>query len=115
MPGDDLVVIHFHLDENVNPSVALALRRRGLEVTTTPEVGLVSATDESQMAFARTQGRVLVTHDADLLRLDARGIRHSGVVFCGPPDRPVGDIVRALLLLADSLRSDEMVDRVEFI
>jgi hypothetical protein len=34
--------IRFHLDENVDPVVAAGLRRYGVDVTTTAEVGLRS-------------------------------------------------------------------------
>ncbi|MEA5618572.1 hypothetical protein VB711_12095 [Cronbergia sp. UHCC 0137] len=33
--------IKFHLDENVSNAVALGLRRRGINVTTTSEAGLI--------------------------------------------------------------------------
>jgi len=39
------------LDENVNGAIADGLRRRGLDVTTTPEEGLIGADDEEQLAF----------------------------------------------------------------
>jgi hypothetical protein len=42
--------IRFHLDENCDRAVAEGLRRRGVDVTVTPEVGLLSATDEAQLA-----------------------------------------------------------------
>lgn len=61
--------IQLHLDEHVAAAVALGLRLRGIAVTTTAEEGLAAATDEQQLAFAAGQGRVLVTHDADFLRL----------------------------------------------
>ena len=38
--------IKFHLDENVNPAIAKGLSGRGIDVTTTPEVGLIEANDE---------------------------------------------------------------------
>jgi hypothetical protein len=37
--------IRFHLDENCHPAIAGGLRRRGVDVTTTPEVGLLHASD----------------------------------------------------------------------
>jgi len=62
--------IRFHLDENVSNSIADSLRRRGIDVTTTPEEGLISALDEEQLAFAISQKRVIFTQDADFLRLN---------------------------------------------
>jgi predicted nuclease of predicted toxin-antitoxin system len=48
--------IRFHLDEHCPTALAEGLRRRGIDVTTTPEAGLMQATDEEQLAFARREG-----------------------------------------------------------
>ncbi len=45
--------IRFHLDEQVDPEIASQLGRRGIDVTTTVEVGLRTASDESQLDFIR--------------------------------------------------------------
>jgi hypothetical protein len=57
MPGQ----IKFHLDENVSNAVAEGLRRRGIDVTTTPEQDLIGASDLEQIAFARDQQWVAST------------------------------------------------------
>ena len=57
--------IRFHLDENVDPDVARALRRHGIDVTTSVEVGMLTTEDVAQLAYALEEGRVIVTHDAD--------------------------------------------------
>lgn len=44
--------IRFHMDEQVDRAIAEALRRRGIDLTTTPEAGLLGAVDEEQLAFA---------------------------------------------------------------
>jgi uncharacterized protein DUF5615 len=43
--------IRLHLDENCPRALAVGLRRRGIDVTTTPEAGLLEATDEEQTAY----------------------------------------------------------------
>ncbi|MEM9538947.1 MAG: hypothetical protein AAGA60_05480 [Cyanobacteria bacterium P01_E01_bin.42] len=43
--------IRFHLDENVDNSIADGLRRRGIDVTTTPEVELISADVRSRRIY----------------------------------------------------------------
>ena len=55
--------IRFHLDENVNPVIAIALRRYGVDVTTTVEANLRTSSDEEQLTYARRENRVIVTHD----------------------------------------------------
>jgi hypothetical protein len=39
--------IRFHLDENAHRAIADGLRRRGVDITTTPEAGLLNASDEA--------------------------------------------------------------------
>jgi predicted nuclease of predicted toxin-antitoxin system len=63
--------IRFHLDENCDPRIAAGLTLHGVEVTTTPEAGLLHASDEAPFAYAVAQWRTIVTQDADLLRMAA--------------------------------------------
>jgi predicted nuclease of predicted toxin-antitoxin system len=63
--------IKFHLDENVSNAVAESLRRRGIDVTTTPEQNLMGTSDAEQLAFGLEQQRVLFTQDDDLLKLQS--------------------------------------------
>jgi predicted nuclease of predicted toxin-antitoxin system len=75
-------VIRFHLDEHVDPAIAAGLRARGIDVTTTIEAGLESATDETHLQFALGEGRVIFTQDRDFLRLHAAGAPHAGITYC---------------------------------
>ncbi len=69
----------FHTDEHVPEAVALGLRRRGYDVTTTPQAGLLEVSDEEQLTHCRREERVMVCHDADMLRLAASGLPHNGI------------------------------------
>ena len=53
--------IKFHLDENVANAIAQGLKRRGIDVTTTPEKSLIGVLDEIQLEFAKSQNRVIFT------------------------------------------------------
>jgi len=68
-------MIRFHLDEHLARLVAQALRQYGVDVTTPSDVDLLSADDAGHLAFADSEGRVMVTHDDDFLRLHAEGLR----------------------------------------
>jgi predicted nuclease of predicted toxin-antitoxin system len=74
--------IRFHLDEDVDPAIAHGLRQLGIDVTTSQDAGLLGVPDEIQLAYARSAGRVLFTHDDDHLALVAGGIHHAGVAYC---------------------------------
>lgn len=107
--------LRFHLDEHVDPDLAAALRRRGIDVTTTQDEGLLSAPDDVHLAFTERTGRVLITHDADFLRLHAAGVRHAGICYCHPQARTLGEIIDAVLLIHGCLQRDEMEQHVEYL
>ncbi|MHB1037814.1 MAG: DUF5615 family PIN-like protein [Pirellulales bacterium] len=109
------MAVRFHLDENVHLAVAHGLRRRGIDVTTTGEAGLIGSTDEEQLTFARSHERVLVTHDEDYLRLHHQGVPHAGIAYCHPRRRSIGQIVLALTALWRRATSESVRNRVEFL
>jgi len=108
-------VIRFHLDENIDGAIARALRARGIDATTAGQAGLLSASDEEHLAFALAEHRVLVTHDADFLRLHASGMSHAGIAFCHAEARTTGQIVRSLVLIHECLTEAEMEGHVEWL
>jgi Domain of unknown function (DUF5615) len=109
------VPIRFHLDEHIPASVAAGLRRRGIEVSTSVESGLLSADDPTQLSFAYSSGRVLVTHDADFLRLHAEGVAHADIAYCEQGGSSIGEILRQLVLIYDLLTPEEMAGKIEFL
>lgn len=107
--------IRFHLDENVDSDIAKALRRLGVDVTTTAEMGLIGQPDEAQLAFVYQNGRVLVTHDADFLRLASQQLNHCGIAFCKKNVRTLGEIIRSLMLIHEVFTPEEMHGQVEYL
>jgi len=107
--------IKFHLDEQMPLGAVRALRSRGIDVTTTPEGLRVGASDLEQLAFAHSQGRVLVTCDADFLTAVAGGAPHSGIVFWTKGTPEVGELYRWLSLIYDVLEANDLSSRVEFL
>jgi predicted nuclease of predicted toxin-antitoxin system len=107
--------VAFHLDEHCPPAIAEGLRRRGIGVSTTAEAGLLGAPDEQQLAYVLTHHRVLVTSDADFLRLHQEGVQHAGIVFCHQGQRTLGEMIRSLILIAELLTVEDMASHVEFV
>ena len=107
--------IRFHLDEHCDPAIAAGLRLHGVEVTTTPEAGLLHARDEEHIAYGVASGRVIFTQDQDFLRHHAAGIPHLGIAFCFQQSRSVGQIIASLLLIWEVYEPEEMANRVEFL
>jgi predicted nuclease of predicted toxin-antitoxin system len=108
-------VLRFHLDENVDQALAQALSRRGLDVTYPASTGLSGASDEQQIAYALRERRVIITHDADFLRLASQGNLHAGIAFCHFGARTVGEMLRSLLLLSEFYEPEAMLSRVEYL
>src|SRR5438132_7701547 len=100
--------IRFHLDENCHRAVADGLRRRGADVSTTPEAGLRSASDQEQLAYSLAEGRVVFTQDRDFLRLHAAGTQHAGIAYCEKGTLSIGEIIQGLILIWELLEADEM-------
>jgi predicted nuclease of predicted toxin-antitoxin system len=105
--------IRFHLDEHVDPAIATALRRAGIDVTTTIEAGLRTRDDEAHLQFARTEGRVIATRDQDFLRL-AGELDHSGVVFY-TANQSVRELIEGLILIYEVLTPNEMEGQIEYL
>ena len=107
--------IRFHLDEPVDPDIARALRRHGIDITTTVDAALRTQNDPAHLDFIRREGRVVVTHDADFLRHAARGNEHPGIAYCHMGARSVGEIIRSLILIYEVLTPEEMAGHVEYL
>jgi len=103
------------LDENVNSAIADGLGRRGIDVTTTAEAGLIAVSDEAQIKFALSQGRVIFTTDDDFLRLNQAGVEHAGIVYSRQRIGSIGEILSGLILIWELVEPEEMIGRVEFL
>ena len=105
----------FHLDEHMATLVASALRQYGFDVTTPHDVGLLSADDPDHLAFAKSEGRVFVTRDDDLLRLHEMGVAHAGIAFCHANKYTARQLQYMLRLQETCFADVEMRGRVEYL
>jgi predicted nuclease of predicted toxin-antitoxin system len=106
--------IKLQTDEHIPTAVILGLRQRGIDVLSTPQAGLLGASDESQLNYAVQQQRVIVTQDDDFLVLHAQGVKHAGIIFV-QPEREIGRMVRGLFFISQALTAEEMQNHVEFL
>jgi predicted nuclease of predicted toxin-antitoxin system len=85
------VALTLYVDECVDARIIAGLRRRGVDLVTAGEQGLLSASDAAQMERAVALGRALVTADQDFLvivrDMHARGAPFPGV-FLSRGQRP---------------------------
>jgi predicted nuclease of predicted toxin-antitoxin system len=106
--------VRYYFDEHVANSVALGLRRRGIDVLTVPEARTMGNDDPAQLGLASRLGRVFFTHDSDHLQLAASGQSHNGIVFASR-QMAAGDCIRALILVHQVLTAEDLVGQIEFI
>jgi len=77
------------------------------------DAGLLGCEDGDQRSFAVKAGRVVVTKDADFLRLHAQGVPHAGIAYRHSQSRGKGEALRRLLLIHDAFSPEDMKNRVE--
>ncbi len=105
--------IKFHLDENVSNAIANGLRKRGIDVTTSPEEGLIGASDTQQLAYALEEKRVIFTFDDDFLSLAATGIEHWGIIYTPQQRQSTGKVISNLIIVWECLESEYMYNNIE--
>ena len=107
-------MLRLHLDESVNPAIAEGLRLRGIDCTTSREVGLLGASDAEQLAFATSQQRTLVTTDEDFLALAPRH-PHAGILYWHQERRSIGEVIRRIVRLWEQYTSEAIRNQVMFL
>ncbi|HEU5076240.1 MAG TPA: DUF5615 family PIN-like protein [Polyangiaceae bacterium] len=94
------------------------VRRRLIGCVTARDEGMLGASDEQLLERAIALSCVLVSEDHDMLRLAkariASGAPFPGLIFI-KPDARVGEVVRALVEIAEMLTPEDMVNRIEWI
>lgn len=109
------MTIRFHLDEHIHPGIAIGLRARGIDVTTTADAHLSGQDDLEHLEFCRRGSRLIVTHDDDFVTLHAQRSDHFGIVYCHQTKYGIGELLRLLLLLHACCDQEAMRGRLEFL
>jgi uncharacterized protein with PIN domain len=94
--------------DSLTRSVVRSLRLSGVDVATSWECGNSTLSDEEQLLFATSQGRVLYTANTrDFARLHRdwwrSGRVHAGIIYRANQDMSIGDQIRGLLELLESV------------
>ena len=97
---------------------AYELRRQNFEAYTAVESGLLGVSDEQQLAFAASHGRVLLTHNRDdFIQLDVAWREsnrpHAGLLLAQM--QPPQDVARRVARILDSLSADELENLLLFV
>ena len=118
MSGESPLFVRLYLDEDVHERVALALRLRQFDVISAHEIGRWGLSDSEQLSLAAADQRTLFSYNAaDYLRLH-RQWRQEGMGHCGiiiSDQLAIGETVRRLLNLLNSVMADEMRDQIRWL
>jgi len=104
-----------YLDEHLSPLLARMLRERGIDCLTAIETGNLGQSDEEQLTYAASQGRVLLTFDReDFLSLATqwteRGRPHAGLILSRQGS--ASELLRPLLRLIALRGKDDLHDHI---
>ena len=111
--------IPLYFDEDVSAGVVQNLRLRGFDVIKAGAMRHLGLDDESQLAFAVSEKRALVTHnrrDFEVLheRYLEAGRTHYGVIIARR--RPLdAAVVSRLLTLLDAVTAEQMINQLRHI
>jgi hypothetical protein len=103
--------VKLHVDADITPKLARALRGRGYDVLAAQEAGNADAPDSEQMAFAAAQSRALLTCNAgDFTTIFEdtwyAGRAHSGVIVSEQLE--LGEMIRRVARLLDTVDASDM-------
>lgn len=111
--------VAYLMDVHVRWPVTNGLRLRGVDVVTAQEDGCATLDDPDLLDRAATLGRVLFSHDEDLLREAAHRQRHgipfAGVVYAHFLGISDGTAIQDLQLIAAVYDPVDMENRVEYL
>ena len=111
--------LYFDAD-SMERAVVSGLQAREIDATTALEAGRSDSSDEDQLQFAHSQGRVLFSFNvSDFQRLHtqflSRGESHSGIVLAPQQRYSIGERIRRILALIAVKSAEEMQDCVEYL
>lgn len=108
-------------DENLHRAIVRSLLRRlpHLDVVRVQDVGLSGADDATVLAWAASEGRLVLTHDVKTLIADAYGRVRAGLPMPGvieiSQEAPISPVIDDLLLLLTCSLPDEWEGQVLFV
>ncbi|MGL6094417.1 MAG: DUF5615 family PIN-like protein [Fimbriiglobus sp.] len=107
--------IRYFFDEHIDPDVADGVRALGIDALTVQDAGRCGIADPDQLTVAESEGRVMVTLDADYLVLHAAGAPHAGIAWVPAKKCGTGYLVSALALLHGACTPAELRNHVEYL
>ena len=107
------------MDHNVPRAITVGLRLRGVDVITAYEDGADDMDDSALLDRATELGRVLFTHDDDLLaettKRQQENIPFGGVIYVYQMGMTIGACISDLELISNAGEPEDLLNRVQFL
>ena len=113
--------IRLYFDEDtIQHALVSALRKRGIDVLTALEAEMLKEPDERQLEFATAERRTIYSYNvSDFCRLhsewSATDKTHAGIVLAQQKRYSIGEQMRRLIKIVNTLSPEEMENRLEFL
>lgn len=112
-------MIALYMDHNVPRAITVGLLLRGIDVITAYEDGADEMDDSALLDRATQLGRVLFTHDDDLLAEATKRQREkrafTEVIYAHQMGATIGTCVNDLELIANAGEPEDLLNRVQFL
>ncbi len=121
MESRERLFVALYTDEDVTSELARLLRQHGFEAVSAADWNALELGDEEQLALATERGYALLTFNRDDVIAIAKrwlveGREHAGIVISRQLGRrALGDLLRLVLRLLDSVPADEMRNTVRYL
>jgi predicted nuclease of predicted toxin-antitoxin system len=113
--------ILLYIDEDsMDEDFVQALKSRNVDVLTVADIGMLHKSDEEQLDWASANGRIIFSFNArDFYRLHTlrleKNLPHGGIILAPQQRYGIGDLMRGVLQLINSMSAEEMKGQVEFL
>ncbi len=113
--------IRLYIDEDaMSRDLVKALRTQGIDVVSVLDAGMEGQEDERHLEYASAQGLVLYSFNGkDFQPLHYRfleqNLSHAGIVLAPQRRYSIGEQMRRLIKLVETLSAEEMANRIEFL
>lgn len=108
--------IRIYADENVDVAIVEGLKRRGVDIWSALDTGKLGLSDEEQLDYALAERAAIFTHDDDFLSMAAEsGTEYFGIIYVHQQHLSIGECIRRLKTIVETISPEEMHNRILFL
>ncbi|MEI8134777.1 MAG: DUF5615 family PIN-like protein [bacterium] len=120
-PGAETSKLRFFLDGNAGltkshrkarKEIAKVLAEFGINVTSLPSQRTFDSSEMTQWEYCKKEGRVMITHNSNYLRIAEKDLNHPGLIHCKIEMHFAGEIVLGISELYNELSPGEMRGKI---